>query len=154
MEFHTKLILHPTDFSDNSIKALKAAVEFLSIPKTRLVVLHVSEPHAFKGNITNGELKGEEKARAESSSKEMDNFLKKCFGTNMPLPLPEKIIQLNSIVYKGILDYIVKSDPFMVVIGQKGHSKLPHLGMGSNTKHLIEKSTCPVLVIPAHFQPE
>lgn len=149
MEFHTKIILHPTDFSENSAKALKAAVELLSIPKTRLVILHVSEPHSFKGNITNGVLKGEEKAWAESSSLEMEIFLKKCFDGNLPIPLPEKILQLNKSVYKGILDYIIKGDPYMVVIGQKGMSKLPNLQIGSNTKHLIEKSTCPILVVPS-----
>jgi hypothetical protein len=114
-----------------------------------LVVLHVSEPHTFKGNITNGVLEGEEKAWAESASIEMDSFLKKCFGSTMPVPLPEKIIQLQNSVYKGILDYIVKEDPYMVVIGQKGNSKLPNLHLGSNAKHLIEKSTCPILVVPS-----
>ena len=149
MEFHTKIILLPTDFSENSAKALLAAVDLLNIPKTRLVVLHVSGPHTFKGNITNGELKGEEKAWAESASIEIDIFLKKCFGSTMPVPLPEKIVQLHTSVYKGILDYIVKEDPYMVVIGQKGKSKLPNLQIGSNVKHLIEKSTCPILLVPA-----
>ena len=149
MEYHTKIILLPTDFSEISAKALKAAVELLAIPKTRLVVLHVTEPHTFKGNITNGVLKGEQKALAELSSIEMEIFLKKCFDGNLPIPLPEKIVQLNKSVYKGILDYIIKEDPFMVVIGQKGMSKLPNVQMGSNAKHLIEKSTCPILVVPS-----
>lgn len=151
MEFHTKLILHPTDFSENSAKALKVALDFLSIPQTRLVILHVLAPNSFKGNNTNGELKGEEKAWTESSFHEMDIFLKKCFGNNEPIPLPERIVQLNTSVYKGILDYIIKEDPYMVVIGQKGMSKLPNLQMGSNTKHLIEKTTCPILVVPSEM---
>ena len=43
MEFHTKIILHPTEFSENSANALRTAAEFLAIPKTRLVIIHVDE---------------------------------------------------------------------------------------------------------------
>jgi hypothetical protein len=43
MKLHTKLILHPTDFSDNAAKALKFSLEFLDIPTTRLLIMHVIE---------------------------------------------------------------------------------------------------------------
>lgn len=43
MLFHTKLVVVATDFSENALHALKASVDFLQIPKTRLVVVHVTD---------------------------------------------------------------------------------------------------------------
>jgi nucleotide-binding universal stress UspA family protein len=152
MEFHTKIILHPTDFSDNSAKALQAAVDFLSIPKTKLVVLHVSESPTLLNNPSAVDIENEERERKVVATLAMEKYLKSCFGNNEPIPVPEREILSHSSVYKGILDNIGKISPYMVVIGQKGTSKLPHLLMGSTTKHLVEKSTCPILVVPSNLQ--
>jgi nucleotide-binding universal stress UspA family protein len=37
----------------------------------------------------------------------------------------------------------------MVVLGQKGESTIKHLAMGNTTLHILEKVTCPVLVVPS-----
>jgi len=37
----------------------------------------------------------------------------------------------------------------MVVVGQKGDSEIKHLAMGNITLHILEKATCPVLVVPS-----
>jgi len=51
-------------------------------------------------------------------------------------------------VYKAIDDYIHKMDPYMLVVGAKGSSNIRNLHIGSNTVHLLEKATCPVVVVP------
>jgi len=93
MEFHTKLIIVATDFSENALYALKASVDFLHIP-------------------------------------------------------PERVVISNASVYKGIVDYIQKMEPYMLVMGAKGSSNIRNLHVGSNTVHLLEKATCPVVVVP------
>jgi len=152
MEFHTKIILHPTDFSDNSAKALHIAAELLGIPKTRLVVIHVGELPDVSDNPTAEEIDKRNKEKENELTEKMVQYLRNNFGSNQPIPVPEKIIRLHSSPYKDIVDYINKIEPYMVVVGQKGHSTIKHLAMGNTTQHLLEKSICPVVVVPAKME--
>ena len=152
MEFHTKIILHPTDFSDNSAKALHIVAELLGIPKTRLVVIHVGELPDVSDNPTAEEIDKRNKEKENELTEKMVQYLRNNFGSNQPIPVPEKIIRLHSSPYKDIVDYINKIEPYMVVVGQKGHSTIKHLAMGNTTQHLLEKSICPVVVVPAKME--
>jgi len=148
MEFHTKIILHPTDFSDNSAKALHIAAKLLEIPKTRLVVIHVGELPDVSDNPTAQEINKRNKDKENELTEKMVHYLRNNFGSDQPIPVPEKIIRLHSSPYKDIVDYINKIEPYMVVVGQKGHSAIKHLAIGNTTQHLLEKSICPVVVVP------
>ncbi len=152
MEFHTKIILHPTDFSDNSAKALHTAAELLEIPKTRLVVIHVGELPDVSDNPTAEEIDKRNKEKENELTEKMVQYLRNNFGSDQPIPVPEKIIRLHSSPYKDLIDYINKIEPYMVVVGQKGHSTIKHLAMGNTTQHLLEKSICPVVVVPAKME--
>lgn len=134
MEFHTKLILVATDFSENALHALKASVDFLHIPQSRLVVVHVED---VKDN-----------EQLHLVNLKLDTYIKNFFKHNEPVPLPERVVLSSSSVYKAIDDYIHKMDPYMLVVGAKGSSNIRNLHIGSNTVHLLEKATCPVVVVP------
>jgi nucleotide-binding universal stress UspA family protein len=134
MQYHTKLIVVATDFSANALHALKAAVDLLHIPQSRLVVMHVEE------------IKDDEQLHLLNHK--LDAYVKNFFKHSEPIPVPERVIQSNASVYKGLLDYINKVDPYIIVMGAKGSSNIQHLHLGSNTIHLLEKSTCSVMVVP------
>jgi|GEM_PF-1589001 len=65
MNFHTKIILHPTDFSNNAKNVLRYAGDLLQIKDARLVMLHVHEmqqgKHSAKGAALQEELNAIEK---------------------------------------------------------------------------------------------
>ncbi len=149
MKYHTKIILHPTDFSTNAANALEVATDLLHIPSSRLIILHVCDIPTIINNPKAEDAVTLEKERIKEANKKMDKYIKQCFGNNEPIPVPEKEIILNSSSYKGILDAINRIDPYMVVIGQKGHSKIKNLIMGSTTKHLSEKVHCPLVIVPS-----
>jgi hypothetical protein len=149
MEFHTKIILHPTDFSENSANALHTAAEFLAIPKTRLVIIHVDELPDISDNPSADEIDKRNREKKNEILEKMVQYLRNNFGSNEPIPVPEKIIRLHSTPYKDIIDYIIKIEPYMVVVGQKGDSEIKHIAMGNITLHILEKATCPVLVVPS-----
>ncbi len=149
MEFHTKIILHPTDFSENSANALHKAAEFLAIPKTRLVIIHVGELPDVSDNPSADEIDKRNNEKKNEITEKMVQYLRNNFGSNQPIPVPEKIIRLHSTPYKDIIDYIIKIEPYMVVVGQKGNSTIKHLAMGNTTQHILEKAICPVLVVPS-----
>ncbi|MFM8587966.1 MAG: universal stress protein [Bacteroidota bacterium] len=134
MEFHTKLIVLATDFSENALHALKASVDLLHIPQLRLVVVHVED------------VKDDD--QLHMINLKLDTYIKNFFKHNEPVPLPERVVISSSSVYKAIDDYILKMEPYMLVVGAKGSSTIRNLHLGSNTVHLLEKATCPVLVVP------
>jgi nucleotide-binding universal stress UspA family protein len=134
MEFHTKLILVATDFSENALYALKASVDFLQIPQSRLVVIHVED---VKDND-----------QLHIVHLKLDTYIKNFFKHNEPVPVPERVVISSNSVYKAIVDYIIKMDPYMLVVGAKGSSNIRNLHIGSNTVHFLEKASCPVLVVP------
>jgi nucleotide-binding universal stress UspA family protein len=134
MEFHTKLILVATDFSENALYALKASVDFLQIPQSRLVVIHVED---VKDND-----------QLHIVHLKLDTYIKNFFKHNEPVPVPERVVISSNSVYKAIVDYITKMDPYMLIVGAKGSSNIRNLHIGSNTVHFLEKASCPVLVVP------
>lgn len=134
MEFHTKLIVLATDFSENALHALKASVDLLHIPQLRLVVVHVED------------VKDDD--QLHMINLKLDTYIKNFFKHNEPVPLPERVVISSSSVYKAIDDYILKMEPYMLVVGAKGSSTIRNLHLGSNTVHLLEKAACPVLVVP------
>lgn len=134
MEFHTKLIVLATDFSENALHALKASVDFLHIPQSRLVVVHVED------------VKDDD--QLHMINLKLDTYIKNFFKHNEPVPLPERVVISSSSVYKAIDDYILKMEPYMLVVGAKGISNIRNLHLGSNTVHMLEKAVCPVLVVP------
>ena len=134
MEFHTKLILVATDFSENALYALKASVDFLQIPQSRLVVVHVED---VKDND-----------QLHIVHLKLDTYIKNFFKHNEPVPVPERVVISSNSFYKAIVDYITKMDPYMLVVGAKGSSNIRNLHIGSNTVHFLEKASCPVLVVP------
>lgn len=134
MQYHTKLIVVATDFSENALHALKASVDLLHIPQSRLVVIHVE-------NVKDDD-------QLHMLNHKLDAYVRNFFKHNEPIPVPEKVIQSNISAYKGLLDYIQKMDPYILVVGAKGSSTIQHLHLGSNTIHLLEKSTCSVMVVP------
>jgi nucleotide-binding universal stress UspA family protein len=59
---------------------------------------------------------------------------------------------VNTSTYKSVLDAVVRMDLYMIVMGQKGTSTVKGLMLGSNSRHILEKSKCPVLIVPADME--
>jgi nucleotide-binding universal stress UspA family protein len=154
MKFHTKVILHPTDFSANAAKALRFATDFLLIPKTRLIVYHVCELPFFSKPPSADELSKWQQESMLLASENMNIYLKSVFGDNEPIPVPEREISVNGSAYKSILDIITRIEPYLVVMGQKGKTAIHGSTIGSNSRHILEKATCPVLLVPDQMEDE
>lgn len=154
MRFHTKIILHPTDFSDNAAKALRLATDLLVIPKTRLLIYHVCELPFFSKPPTAEELTTWQSECIQLAASKMQSYLQSCFGNQEPIPLPEREITVNGSAHKSILDTINRIEPYMVVMGQKGDTSIRGVSLGSNSRHILEKSLSPVLIVPAAMEDE
>jgi nucleotide-binding universal stress UspA family protein len=144
-----KTILYATDYSKNSVAALKYAHRMAEDLESRLVITHAFHDSSVKakeklgGRIPNSE----EKAFVSEQTK-LEQFCTEHIGFKWKSP--HIILQpvANSSVLKGIISVANEWHPQLIVVGLKGESKLKDLILGSTTKHLMAKAPSPILAIP------
>lgn len=147
-----KTILYATDYSENSVAGLKYAYSISSKMKAKLLVVHVFDYPTMLDNLS---LKGEDAfPDIEGGGFKKHNAKLYDFCTkNLKVDLGESNIEIEAIenksVVKGIVSKAKEVDAFLIVTGMKGGSALREIIMGNTTKHLLEKSPCPVLTIPS-----
>ncbi len=146
-----KTILYATDYSLNSVAALKYAQKLSEQMETRLVITHVfgfpvilglegmaepfphSEENAFKHHRTR-----------------LEEFCMEHLGDGWKsLNIQIEAVNEKSVL-KGIISKATHWQAFLIVVGMKGESAVREFLVGSVTKQLIEKAPCPVLAIPAY----
>lgn len=139
-----KKILYATDFSMNAENAFMFALKLAEKNHADLIMLHVFENRTvwtYPATVDPFEMKKE----AISAWK---NQLQKLFEQyRTDVKVTYLAVESSSIV-KGILSVIKNHDPYLIVTGTKGKSKIKELIIGSTTKALIKKSPIPVLAIP------
>lgn len=146
-----KTILVPVDFSEFSVKALKAALEFkyAALHPVRIVALHMFQPmpvtaFGFGGNVAPMSNEDLEQKYRES----FEHFLREEF----PDFTDDVEMQLITYAYTHAAPALLKKaheiDTDLIVIGAKGHSRLASFFLGSTTEAILRKNDqFPVLVI-------
>ena len=145
-----KKIIYPTDFSEPSYKALKAANELAMYFSAELILVHVLSPipllpAAPEAPLTEG---------IASVLDDMEEIAEK----SLMMISKEKIsdgVTLRSVLSKGNPpDEIVKiaddEKADLIIIGTHGFTGWRHLILGSVAEKVVRLSSCPVLTIPAH----
>ncbi|MFC4633237.1 universal stress protein [Dokdonia ponticola] len=147
-----KTILYATDYSKNSIAALKYAHAMSSKMNARLLVVHVFD---YPTMLDDFSLKGEDAfpdIEGDAFKKHHSKLNSFC-NENLNNDLKDLNIEIEAIedksVVKGIISKANEVDAFLIITGMKGGSALREIIMGNTTKHLLEKSSCPVLTIPS-----
>jgi nucleotide-binding universal stress UspA family protein len=141
-------ILHPTDFSSRSVKALELACALARESGARLVLLHVVPAAApVTGDGDAGELERAERFQSDLKSyrDEMGRKL-----ARVPVPLPE--VRVERLVKEGdvaaVIRKLVHETPYdLVVMGT--HGRTGELGrlMGSVAEDVSRGASCPVLTV-------
>lgn len=129
----TDHILFPTDFSENSIKALKLILEMVRSGVKKVTVLHVAEPYV-SDNF---------KSRTLRKLQEYKEDLIKSGAEKV-----EARILLGKPSDK-IINYTEESDTTLVVMGSQGRGFLQEIFIGSVSHDLVRKSPVSVLLVPA-----
>ena len=135
-----KKILVPTDFSDCSINALKAAVQIAEKTGAEIELVHVYDRPVIGFVDLNIDHK-KNKAMLQESQKTMESFVSEYSNEQVHIkphiladvPLPE------------ILDQKIFSDVDLVVMGSHGSEGLKELFVGSNTEKVVRKAKVPIL---------
>ena len=139
-------ILHATDFSRASSRALDTAVDFAKQFKAELLLVHVLVPHVMYPPDSEAdpllyvELEKSARQQAQSSLEALANKLKRTK------------VKVRSLLLKGIAhDQIVRAAKNrradMIVIGTHGRAGISKLLMGSVASRVVSHASCPVLTV-------
>jgi universal stress protein A len=139
-------ILHATDFSKASARALNEAVELAKQNRAELMIIHVMEPTPY--------VAGDELGTAEIYTK-LEDAAKRAAEASMSKLLKRlkqsKIKVQGSLLTGSAPDQIVNAAKSkkanMIVIGTHGRTGLSKLLMGSVAGKVISLASCPVLTV-------
>ncbi|MET2985153.1 universal stress protein [Aureibaculum conchae] len=139
-------ILYATDYSKNSITALKYAYQLSTKINAQLTVIHVFHyPTTLIDMVSNAEPNFGVNYYKKHTSK-LQQFCNDYLGYELKNVNVEAIE--NNSVLNAIITKAKELDPLFIVVGTKGQSSLKDLIMGNTTKNLIENGLFPVLSIP------
>ena len=141
-------ILYATDYSENSIAALKYAHKMSSKINAKLLAVHIFDyPSVLRTTVKGSSSELEQDALKEQTEK-LEGFCKKHLeGDFDKMNFSVEAIQDKSAV-NGIVSKAEAIQPLLIISGMKGTSKLRRLIMGSTARGLIDEAPCPVLTIP------
>jgi nucleotide-binding universal stress UspA family protein len=136
-------ILVPVDGSENSYRALDAALFLSEKLGSNITVLHVME----QVPITHIESQKVLSELLENYKKENQDILSKCSEI-----AKQKGITINTILLQGnpasiILDYNKKEKFDLVIMGSRGLGKFKELILGSVSSKIVHHSPCGILLI-------
>lgn len=140
-----KKILYTTDYSSNSVAALKFAYSLGKITNTDVIALHVT-------NVSESETSFHKNSIRTKHQKKLENFCSEHLGDGF------KNLDLSAAVIKGdnvpqaILNFTRDMDIFMLVMGACGTGTLAELILGSTTKAMLNIATFPVLAVPSDYE--
>ena len=141
-----KVLLTPTDFSENAANALEYATETANALGARLIIAHVyNPPLAIQTGLH--AVMAEDTARATELAHEKLAVITNTIKQEYPsLSCSYEIIVGNPV--SEILELARQRNVDLIVMGTQGASRVVNVIFGSNTASIIEKSECPVLCIP------
>ncbi|MGC1632395.1 MAG: universal stress protein [Gelidibacter sp.] len=146
-------ILFPTDFSENSMNALRYALEFFKYENAQFYFMNVYQKEFYDHkDLVSREVYDEVLEGVKNESEAKLEALLKTVNEISPNPKFQyhSISAYNSLV--GEASRIVnEKDIDLIVMGTKGKSDDRKLIFGSQTFQVLKYVQCPVLAIPANY---
>ena len=137
----TRLILHPTDFSDNSQAALTVARSLARDLGARLLVVHVTPPAILMDGTIAGEI---DPSAFRASLEQLRNRLD---GPDLKHPVETRLIL--GLEREEIVRTAEETGCDLIVMGTHGRTGLSRLLMGSVAEFVLPRASCPVMVVKA-----
>jgi nucleotide-binding universal stress UspA family protein len=136
-------ILVPADGSDNSYRALEAALVFSEKLGSSISIVNVMEQVPIT-HIESEKLLNE---LLEAYKKENQEILSKCSDIAHQKGITIKTVLLQGNPAPVILDYIKKENFDLVIMGSRGMGKFKELILGSVSSKIMHHSPCAVMII-------
>lgn len=138
-ELKLQRILVPTDFSEQSRKALHYAISFAKQFNAEIHLLHVVEiipaPDVMESGSFNIQLR-------ESAAAGLAEWKKK-----IPRQATARTSMREGTPYREIIRAADESNSDLIILGTQGRSGLSHLLIGSTAERVVRHAPCPVMVV-------
>jgi nucleotide-binding universal stress UspA family protein len=144
-----KTILYATDYSKNSVAALKYAQKLSAQLQSRLVVTFVLAYPIVSERVLVADLPEIRKNNIKMARKQLEDFCKEHLNEQWKTMNIQIAPVENMVVVDGIMALANDWHAEMIVVGTKGANPIEEVLLGSTTSRLIKKAACPVLAIPA-----
>ncbi len=146
-----KTLICATDYSQNSVAALKLANVLRKKLDCKLYIVHVFDIRAtFISTVSIAYARMEEAAFRDHNARLLD-FSIEHLGRDAQSDKVEIVVGENSIASQGILEKAKVVDPDLILVGMKGSNPVREFLMGSTASGLIEKSEFPVVTVPPNI---
>jgi nucleotide-binding universal stress UspA family protein len=143
-----KTILVPVDFSDVTLKVVKAAAHLAKPFGSRIILLHVAEVVPQALTIGAGPdvvpVPPTEPVPRHDSGDQLRHLQELVTGVG----LESTAIELHGPPIDHILAQAESSRVDLIVVGSHGHGPLYHLFVGSVIDGILKRARCPVLIVP------
>ena len=137
-------ILVPTDASENSRRALKAAVEMAQAMQAEVVLLHVNyTPQAYWGYTISYGITVTQEQIDQNGELALEATL---VGIDCSQVVLNKRMESGHPV-TVILEQIKKDNIDLVVMGSHGYGAITGSVLGSVSQRVLQRASCPVLII-------
>lgn len=160
-----KRILVPVDGSNASISAVKKSIEIGKKYNSNIKLISVVKSTEIRKEKRNENLWSAVDGSIVTASVELEKKLESKYIENAEMLLNQIISKLDFNGIKVETEVIV-GEPFdkivetakngnydLIVMGNRGFSKIKRFFVGSVTQRVISEAPCPVLVIRSNFEP-
>ena len=145
-----KTVLVPTDFSENSKKALIYAVRLAQRNDSSLILFHAFElpefvrqrPPDFSGGFNEEEMKLFDDARRRCEER-LVTLSRDLQGCNVKIETAHRL----GTPYEEIIKVARERGVDLIIIATHGYTGLEHFLLGSTRERVVRVSPCPVLVV-------
>lgn len=146
-------ILIPTDFSENSLNAIKYATELFKHGHTQIFIINAfyDEVYDAKTKLADSIFENLQQQAFEKSEAALVALKKEIIAFS---PNPKHSINIVSefgLLVDSVNDWVENENIDIVVMGTHGISDDKNLTFGSNTLQVIKYVKCPVLAVPAEY---
>jgi nucleotide-binding universal stress UspA family protein len=147
--FAPKRILVPTDFTEDSDRALKEAIDIATVSHGKVYLLHVDQSVPFVVGETVVDLKVinavEKNDEVITKQKMMEEVRKVASQTDVEIEIDER----HGVTFEEILAYMKEKPIDLVVIEPHVKEGLFKSLLGGVTDRLVKEAPCPMLVLHA-----
>lgn len=139
-----KVILHPSDFSENAENAFRLACELAQPCCSKVIVLHAHMPPALAmGDMPPMPLEIEDEDEARRKLNMIQSNLS-------GVVLEHKMVTGTAV--EVILNTARSVHADLIVMGTYGRSGFKRLLLGSVADHVLRRTPCPMLIVPPKEQ--
>jgi nucleotide-binding universal stress UspA family protein len=147
--FTPRRILVPTDFTDDSDRALREAIDIAAVSNAKIYMLHVDQsvPFAVGESVVRPEVIDAVETNDELFTKQkmMEELRKVASQTEVEIEFDER----HGVTFEEILAYMKDKLIDLVVIEPHARKGMLKNLLGGVTDKLLKEATCPLLVLPA-----